>query len=995
MKSRTWNIRSFIYWLRKRINLQFIKHSYLDMKRDKAKALFGIFGIAISICLMTSIGMVNDTLNYNYMQIVTNTTGEGDIMISKQVTTDLTFDPYFDQSIIEQKLGNIEGVEEWFPRILQLVQTSSENTNASGSLQLYGIDFKKEAANGHMGNLIVYNETSEEKEEIYMGEPADGECVILRNVAKLLNVSRGDVIHVEYGRKELNLTVVEICEQDRKFMEFQTALILITVEQAQKFLDKEGQINFIYGTLENPELIYDSSNLDETTRKLRAISEDIQERLDINEYTVSMPKLEELESSNFTLMSSTILFWFVTILSMLITGILIHAILSTSSEERVREFGILRTVGGKKGFPIKIVLFEGFLIGVLGSLIGIIVSFFITPPIASVFFSLFEFEFSEIVFIIKPATIILSFSIGSLVSLVIALLPAVKTARIDIIKSITPFRTKDEGWEVKKEGSANIKSFLVGVSVATIGMVIFVMLPNVFMTGDMMVISGLFIGLLSAILIGMVFASVAIIPLIQQFFLKLISPFIKKYANIINISLKRNRRRNTSTTVMFAISFSFIFFITTYSQMSSEHLAMNLEFQYASDLVLINQGSVNDNSHVDLAMYEQLKQEFVGIDKTATSISNTIDITAAISVLFSAGEEGIGFEEDSESENQITSLISFYSQERQIKYETEISDIAGHDTLDAGFIGIDENFPQLIDRDLIIWSSPNSGFNYSFTQLFKGNRTCIIAKSIADVLGIRDVGEQVRLTFYNPQVENDPGNVTLFTVVGIAGGIPGFFNFRSSQFSANGGGVMVSQETYIEFMDVESAGEPNMVIDKIYINLRDTSEKNIDETINDIRVRFNNKKFILDDVISKVKFVSEMYEKRSILFEFILMFTIVICIFGLVSSMYAVFLERKFEIGILRSMGMKTGQVRNMFLIESMLLMISSGIMGTIIGSYSAYLMETNISILTEMPVVFTLNWGTLLRVFLISISVGIIFMYIILFRISRVSIMEIFRQTF
>lgn len=994
MKSRNLNYRRLIYWLRDHMNLQFIKHSYLDMKRDKTKALFGILGIAISISLMTSIGMVNDTLNYNYMTLVTATTGEGDIMISKEIKTDLTFDPSFDEDIIERDLSNIDGVKEWFPRILQLVQTSSDKTNASGSLQLYGIDFKKEASSGDMGDLVIYNDTESDIEEVYSGEPGEGECVILRNVAKLLNVSRGDVIFLKYQQNELNVTVVEICEQDRKFMEFETALILINIEQAQEFLDKEGEINFIYGTLENPELIYDSSDLDGTTRKLRVISQDIQERLDINIYTVSMPKLDELESSNFTLLSSTILFWFVTILSMLITGILIHAILSTSTEERIREFGVLRTVGGKKEFPIKIVLFEGFLIGVFGSLIGIIISLIITPTIASSFFSVFQLEFTDIVFVIKTPTILLSFSVGSLVSLLIALFPAIKTARIDIIKSITPFQTKDEGWEVKKEGSVNVKSFLVGVSVATIGMVIFVALPNVFMTGDFMLIAGLFIALLSAILIGMVFASVAIIPLIQQLFLKLISPFIKKYSNIISISLKRYRRRNTSTIVMFAISFSFIFFVTTYSQMNSQNMALNLEFQYGSDLVIINQGSESDNSNVDLQMYEEIKEEFLGIDETATSMTNTIDITAAISVLFSAGEEGIGFEDEGSS-SQITNLISYYSREFRVKYQTEISDIAAHDELDAGFIGIDKDFPQLVDRDLIIWSSQRSGFNYSFTELFSGNRTCIIAKAIADTIGIQEVGEQVRLTFYNPQVENDPGNVTLFTVVGIAGGIPGFFNFRSSTFSANGGGVMVSQETYIELMDIENQGEPDMSIDKIYINLRDVSEKNIEETKSDIKTRFNNKNFIIDDAISKVKIVSEMNERQSVLFEFILMFTIIICIFGLVSSQYAVFLERKFEIGILRSMGMTTSQVRNMFLIESMLLMLSSGIMGTLIGSYSAYLMETNLSVLTEMPVIFSINWETLIRVFVLSISIGIIFMYLILYRLSKISIMDIFRQTF
>ena len=45
-------LRNLIYKLRKRINLQFLKHTWLDLKRDKAKAIFGISGIAISLFLL-------------------------------------------------------------------------------------------------------------------------------------------------------------------------------------------------------------------------------------------------------------------------------------------------------------------------------------------------------------------------------------------------------------------------------------------------------------------------------------------------------------------------------------------------------------------------------------------------------------------------------------------------------------------------------------------------------------------------------------------------------------------------------------------------------------------------------------------------------------------------------------------------------------------------------------------------------------------------------
>ncbi len=138
-----------------------------------------------------------------------------------------------------------------------------------------------------------------------------------------------------------------------------------------------------------------------------------------------------------------------------------------------------------------------------------------------------------------------------------------------------------------------------------------------------------------------------------------------------------------------------------------------------------------------------------------------------------------------------------------------------------------------------------------------------------------------------------------------------------------------------------------------------------------------------------------LFDRQSFLMELILSFTIMISIFGLVSSMYAIMLERKFEVGILRSMGMKTRNVGNMFLIESMIILLSSGIMGVIIATFSAYFLETSLILITEMPTIFRIPTETLIRVFTITISVGFLGTYVILIKLSRQTIMDTFRETF
>jgi len=987
------SIQNILYKLRLKIRLPFLQQSWLNVKKDRAKVLFGLSGITISIILLTAIGMINDSMSYNYMGIITSTTGSSDILISRAVNTDLTFDPFFDESIIENELSNIEGVDELFPRIMMLVKVSSDNTDSNGSLQVYGIDFLKEANNGEMGNLNIVDQNGTETGRNYLTEPNMGECVILWKVAELLNVSIGDLIHMNYQQYSLDVEVVAICNQDLKFTELERALIIINLEQAQSFLQRDGEINLIMGTLENPQSIYVVSDIDFTKRQIREIGTRIQQRLDPNDYTVAMPKLQEISAQQFLLMGMTIIFWFITIISMLITGILINSILSTSTEERIREYGILRVVGGKKMFPVKMVIFEGVMIGVIGSIIGIILGLIGTPPVIDTLFTLTDFPLQNMDFVIQPQTVILAFSIGSIVSLVVSLFPALKTAKIDIIKSITPFHKKEQGWEVKKEGSMNVRSFLIGTALATIGMLVFILLPSVFVSGDMMMIAGLFIGLIAAILIGLVFASVGIIPIIQSLLIGAFTPFIKKYAHIIKISLKRNRRRNTSTVVMFAISFSFIFFITSVSEMESQNLATNLRFQYGSDLVLINQGINPETNAITLSTIQEFNS-IDGIDDVAISLYNMFDITSVLSVLFDFSESGAGFDEDSINDAFIN-IFEFYTEQAEEKYQVKGGDLANFDDLEVGFIGIEKNYYNLMDNDLMIWSSPQSGFNYSFSQVFNKNNTCIIAKSLATVFGIDDVGEYIRLTFYNPKIPNDPGNITIFRVVGISGGMPGFFNFRTSEASAEGGGIMVSLENYMRLMNVKNQWDAKMVVDKAFIKLKDDSEAIIEDTKEEIQDISTGKDYFLDDAITKVNMMQSMFDRQSSLMEVVLWFAIVIAIFGLVSTMYAVMLERKFEIGILRSMGMKTRNVRNLFLVESLIIMLSSGTMGTLIGTYCAYLMETNLGLMTEMPIVFSIPVDVLFRVFSISIFFGIVGMYLILIKLSRQSVMDIFRQTF
>ena len=978
--------------LKRTSNFQWLKHSWVDLKRNKAKTLFGVMGISISIALLTGIGMVNDTMNFNYMDMVTNQTGSADIWIMKTLSTDVSFDLYFNHSYVEDVIKEIEEIEEMFPRLQILpVDVNNLENDISGSIMLYGIDFKREKDSGSIGDLIIYDENLTETDEIYENVPEKGHCIILKATAVKLNASKGDILHLVYQNKEIDLVIDEICVQDLKFNEYENNQIIMDIEHVQDWLNLGDQASMVMVLLRDREFIYDSSDIKGTKLALRDIGEEIQKILTIEEYQVMLPKLEELEMSEFSMMGRTIMFWFVTLLSTLITGILINGILSTSAEERIREFGITRVLGGKKVYSIKMVLFEGFLLGTFGTIIGIIAGVFITPPFVNSLFDFFIRKYGEnFEYIISPQTIILAIIIGIVVSVGVALIPALKVSRIKLIKAITPFQTKEEGWEVAKEGSMNVKGFLVGISIALIGLLIFILLPRIFVSMDIMLIAAFFIILLSAIVLGFVFASLAIIPYIQTFLVYTLKPFFRKYMNIVKISLKRYQRRNSGTILMFAISFSFIFFITTSSEIEKQTWSLNFKFQYGADLVLANYGTSEEGNAFTIESVEELK-ELQGVEEVAPVLHNSFDLTSFFSLLDFSSESGLDF--NPEQIQTVMRQAAAFSQYGERKFSITISDVVEFDSVDVKIVGVDERYLNLVDRNFFIWKSAGSGFDASFSAILDRNDAIIISKAIAAKIGVKEVGQKVRLTVRDPE-KGGTGNFSLFEVVGISGGMPGFINFKSSEMTAENGGIMVSMDTYIELMSWPNDGK-DMIVDKIFINLADPSEENIKDTKQLINDMYMNNFFTLDDAISKIKFLEEMNEQFSSLSEILLTFTVIICIFGLISSMYATILERNLEIGILRALGMRIKEVRNMFLLESMILMISAGFMGVLIGSYSAYLMESNLSLLTELPTIFSIPIDTIIRVFGISIIIGIIGMYLILLRLSRQTLMDIFRQTF
>jgi ABC-type antimicrobial peptide transport system permease subunit len=103
---------------------------------------------------------------------------------------------------------------------------------------------------------------------------------------------------------------------------------------------------------------------------------------------------------------------------------------------------------------------------------------------------------------------------------------------------------------------------------------------------------------------------------------------------------------------------------------------------------------------------------------------------------------------------------------------------------------------------------------------------------------------------------------------------------------------------------------------------------------------------------------------------------LIFCLFNLTASMTINIFEQKKEIAILRSLGTKKKHVIFIYIAESFILILSSSIIGSIIGGIISYTMALQWAIFTNVNVTFNIPTGGIILIICFSIFGGILSTY-------------------
>jgi putative ABC transport system permease protein len=148
----------------------------------------------------------------------------------------------------------------------------------------------------------------------------------------------------------------------------------------------------------------------------------------------------DLESNLGFLRTFLLIFAYV---SLVVGAFIIFNTFSITVAQRTREFALLRTLGASRRQILRSVVFEGALLGVGGSLLGLLGGVLLAPALDQLF-KAFGADLPDSGTVLETRTIIVSLLVGTIVTLLAGLTPALRATRVP------PLAAMREGVEIPR-----------------------------------------------------------------------------------------------------------------------------------------------------------------------------------------------------------------------------------------------------------------------------------------------------------------------------------------------------------------------------------------------------------------------------------------------------------------------------------------------------------------------------------------------------------------
>ncbi len=264
--------------------------------------------------------------------------------------------------------------------------------------------------------------------------------------------------------------------------------------------------------------------------------------------------------------------------ALLVGAFLIFNTFSITVAQRVREFGMLRTLGAGRGQILTSVVLEALAIGVVGALLGIVGGYGIAVGLNSLFIAI-GIDLPTTALITKTRTVVVALLIGIGVTLISSLIPALRSTRVPPIAAllaIEPARSRQ-------------RTVAIAALAALLGA-----------AGLAMLLAGLFGGAEGGGAAGLMGAgAVAVVLGVSLFSPRLVRPLaslagrpLELARRLIGRLARENTQRNPARTAVTAaalmIGLAVVVFVTVFAAGIKSSIATAVDDSFQGELVIQN-----------------------------------------------------------------------------------------------------------------------------------------------------------------------------------------------------------------------------------------------------------------------------------------------------------------------------------------------------------------------------------------------------------------------
>ncbi|MBJ7348669.1 MAG: FtsX-like permease family protein, partial [Thermoleophilaceae bacterium] len=519
--------------------------AWRNIRSRPTRAGLNAIGIILGVGLIFAVTALSSNLVKTFDDLFDSLYGDTDLIVSTENGTGIVPDKTY------EKIVATDGVDDataLISSVLVLVRDGKAEKGAKNQIYAAGIEPGAESFGGA---------------KIVSGRNIAGgasETTIDKTFAEAQKFKVGDTMSVAAPSGIHELKVVGITRYKNHFSFGGSGLSQIPLPAARKIFDQPRG----YSEVDIKVAGNDLGRIDQ-------IKADLQKNLG-DGIDVASPQ-DKGDQIGDSLKSFNVILGFFAAIAVFVGGFLILNSFSMTIAQRIREIGMLRTMGAGHRQITRSILAESLMLGIVGAILGVLVGLLLTRLLMAMI-SQFGIPFGDVTYPAKA--FILSIGIGILATIVSAWQPARKAGRISPMEAVNEEPATDKPQLGRR--------VLAGVLVLLIGLAGAYAMVSADDTPPLLVVAG--VGGVFAVFTGAILIAPAVIPWIARAMSRPLRVGGRVEGRMAVDSVMANTRRSAATASILMVG---IAMVATFGSVASSSIATvknQLDSQFKSDFTV-------------------------------------------------------------------------------------------------------------------------------------------------------------------------------------------------------------------------------------------------------------------------------------------------------------------------------------------------------------------------------------------------------------------------